>query len=366
VFGLGVLWAVLFAGGAGLLALVRRNFKKDGIRASVITFAVNFLILLFVDGFGLWAGRPMMTFPTGLLFLVFMNLLILAIITWIIDRNVGRSAAVVTGWKPRSRTAVRKAHSGGGRTISAAPVIAAILTVVGGIWFIVGHNSGGNAWKASHIVPVTVEQTDALPPSSTSHMLIVTPGIAYARASQAMASGVSGRLGYNTYLNLGDPTPEFLYGSAQYAFPLEVDGNGNKQRLHGVVPGYIVVNGENPNATPLEVYGGDHTMKVDVGMGQGAEPDRWVHDHGYANYLYDQPQFQVDPQGAAILRRRPAETAPRVDLLRPIRTGAGECAHWADHQVQPGQRAVVGHPRVQPGHGGAHRQLVRHLLPAAA
>ena len=33
-----------------------------------------------------------------------------------------------------------------------------------------------------------------------------------------------------------------------YVFPLEFDGAGNKHRLHGIEPGYIMVSAEDPNA----------------------------------------------------------------------------------------------------------------------
>jgi hypothetical protein len=82
-----------------------------------------------------------------------------------------------------------------------------------------------------------------------------------------------------------------------YVFPLEFDGAGNKARLHAVMPGYIMVSAEDPSATPVEHYDGAYTMIVGLGGGQGSEPSRWAYDHGYDEYLLDNPTLEINDQG---------------------------------------------------------------------
>ena len=166
----------------------------------------------------------------------------------------------------------------------------------GTVW-LVGHNSGHNAYLASHLVSVTVAPGDQLPASSTDHMVIVSPDIATTKASQAMATGIAGQRNYSTYLQLGPATLQYVDGRMWYVFPLEFDGAGNKARLHAIEPGYIMVSAEDPNAVPVEHYDGAYSMIVSLGGGQGSEPDRWAYSHGYSGYLLDDPTLEINDQG---------------------------------------------------------------------
>ncbi len=166
----------------------------------------------------------------------------------------------------------------------------------GTVW-LVGHNSGHDAYLASHLVSVTVAPGDQLPASSTDNMVIVSPDIATTKASQAMATGIAGQRNFSTYLQLGPATLQFVDGRMWYVFPLEFDGAGNKARLDAIEPGYIMVSAEDPNAIPVEHYDGGYSMVVSLGGGQGSEPDRWAYSHGYSGYLLDDPTLEVNDQG---------------------------------------------------------------------
>ena len=128
-------------------------------------------------------------------------------------------------------------------------------------------------------------------------MVIVSPDIATTKASQAMATGLAGQRNYSTYLQLGPATLQYVDGRMWYVFPLEFDGAGNKARLHAVVPGYIMVSAEDPNATPVEHYDGLYSMTISLGGGQGSEPDRWAYSHGYSGYVLNDPTLEINDQG---------------------------------------------------------------------
>ena len=230
--------------------------------------AVNLVLLYVVDGLAFYAGRPMMTFG-GLVPLILVNLVLMVI-----------TAAVST----RGR-------------LNAGSAVAVLATVTFGTVWLVGHNSGHNAYLASHLVSVTVAPGDQLPASSTDHMVIVSPDIATTKASQAMATGVAGQRNYSTYLQLGPATLQYVDGRMWYVFPLEFDGAGNKARLHAIEPGYIMVSAEDPNAIPVEHYDGGYSMVVSLGGGQGSEPDRWAYSHGYSGYVLDDPTLEINDQG---------------------------------------------------------------------
>ena len=291
---LGLLWAVVFAVPVSLLSRVRLTIKprtraasrprpRTGTHSvrvpaeppSALTWrgaawllAINIVLLFGVDTLVFYFGRPMMTF-VGLVPLIVVNLFIVAITTTV--------------------ATLRRLNAG-----SAAATLA--IVTFGTIW-IIGYNSGHNAYLASHLVNVTVEPGDQLPASSTENMVIVSPDIATTRASQAMATGLAGQRNYSTYLRLGPATLQYVDGQMWYVFPLEFDGAGNKARLHAIDPGYIMVSAQDPDAIPVEHYDGPYSMIISLGGGQGSEPARWAYDHGYSGYLLDDPTLEINDQG---------------------------------------------------------------------
>ena len=180
-------------------------------------------------------------------------------------------------------------------------------------------------------------------------MVIVSPDIATTKASQAMATGLAGQRNYSTYLELGPATLQYVDGQMWYVFPLEFDGAGNKARLHAVVPGYIMVSAEDPDAVPVEHYDGAYSMIVSLGGGQGSEPARWAYDHGYGGYLLDDPTLELNDQGlpfytVTLLRPRLGWTfmAPAGVLVINAHTGQisryrpGGTPDWVDRVYSQG------------------------------
>ena len=295
---LGLIWAAMFAVPVSLLSRMRlhigwrpkaasRPARRPGAHSapsepaarakpvSVLTWkgvawllAANLVLLFGFDSLAFYFGRPMMTFG-GLVPLILANLVLMVITAALSSR----------------------------RRLNAGSAVAALAIVTFGTVWLVGHNSGHNAYLASHLVSVTVAAGDQMPASSTDHMVIVSPDIATTKASQAMATGIAGQRNYSTYLQLGPATLQYVDGRMWYVFPLEFDGAGNKARLHAIEPGYIMVSAEDPNAIPVEHYDGGYSMVVSLGGGQGSEPDRWAYAHGYSGYLLDDPTLEINDQG---------------------------------------------------------------------
>ena len=341
---LGILWAAVFAVPVSLLSRVRPPIKSrlkprtrpasrlrprlgthtgrgpaepaSGLswKGTACLLAINLVLLYGIDSLAFYFGRPMMTF-VGLVPLILVNLVILAI-----------TATLATF-----------------RRLNAGSVAATLAIVTFGTIWIVGYNSGHNAYLASHLVNVTVAPSDQLLASSTDNMVIVSPDIATTKASQAMATGIAGQRNYSTYLQLGPATLQYVDSRMWYVFPLEFDGAGNKARLHGIVPGYIMVSAEDPDAIPVEHYDGLYSMIISLGGGQGSEPDRWAYSHGYSGYLLDDPTLEINDQGlpfytVTLLRPRVGWTfgAPVGVLVINAHTGQinryalGEVPYWVD------------------------------------
>ncbi len=295
---LGLIWAAMFAVPVSLLSRLRlpvsrrtkaapRPARPSGAhsahsepppraqpgrvlpwKSTARLLAANLVLLFGFDSLAFYFGRPMMTFA-GLVPLILANL-VLMVITAILSSR---------------------------RRLNAGSAVAALAIVTFGTVWLIGHNSGHNAYLASHLVSVTLASGDQMPASSTDHMVIVSPDIATTKASQAMATGIAGQRNYSTYLRLGPATLQYVDGRMWYVFPLEFDGAGNKARLHAIEPGYIMVSAEDPNAIPVEHYDGGYSMVVSLGGGQGSEPDRWAYDHGYSRYLLDDPTLEINDQG---------------------------------------------------------------------
>ena len=295
---LGLTWAAIFAVPVSLLSRVRLRIRprakpasrpapRTGAHAAAAQpaqrtrlvralpgkrtawlLAVCFAVLFIVDSLAFYQGRPTKTFG-GLVPLILVNLVLSMIIATVF--------------------AVGRVNAG-----NAAAMLAIVTFAT--VWLI-GHNSGHNAYRASHLVSVTSAPGDQMPASSTGNMVIVSPDIAATKASQAMATGIAGQRNYSTYLQLGPATLQYVDGRMWYVFPLEFDGAGNKARLHAIEPGYIMVSAEDPDALPVEHYDGPYSMVVSLGGGQGSEPDRWAYSHGYSGYLLDNPTLELNDQG---------------------------------------------------------------------
>ncbi len=351
---LGLIWAVIFAVPVSLLSRWRVRMRPRAKAASrpaprtsahsaagrpaprtrfvralsgkrtAWLLAVSCVLLFCVDSLAFYQGRPTMTFA-GLVPLILVNLILSMIIATVFA--VGR--------------------------VNAGNTVAMLAIVTFATVWLIGHNSGHNAYRASHLVSVTSAPSNQMPASSTDNMVIVSHDIAATKASQAMATGIAGQRNYSTYLQLGPATLQYVDGRMWYPFPLEFDGAGNKARLHAIEPGYIMVSAEDPDAVPVEHYDGQYTMVVSLAGGQGSEPDRWAYSHGYSGYLLDNPTLELNDQGlpyytVTLLAPQLGWTfyAPAAVLVIDAHTGQitryalGDVPAWVD-RVYSQQMAVT-------------------------
>ena len=166
---LGLVWAAMFAVPVSLLRRVRlhvrprrsaasraaprpgshsgpgrpaRQAKSAGAltwRGTAWLLAGSLVLLWIVDGLAFYAGRPMMTLG-GLVPLILVNLVLVA-------------AAAAASTRGR---------------LNAGSAVAVLAAVTFGTVWLIGHNSGHDAYLASHLVSVTVAPGDQLPASSTT------------------------------------------------------------------------------------------------------------------------------------------------------------------------------------------------------
>jgi hypothetical protein len=288
----GLLAGIVLGSVSAVLSLIRSKGEKT------TAALVNFIADLIVIGIVTWCVVGF-TLPTstlaGVLPLIFTDLVIAAVIAWAADISAAG--------------------------LSVSPFVMTAAALAGVFGWVAVHNGPHDAHKAAYgIVSVTCEfgqskgtvpapgcpnkyagPDNVLPASSTSELVALTPDEAATKASQAMSSGLAATLNYGTYTNLGPATLERVDGTMEYVFTLEFDGAGNKARLHAVVPGYIMIDAEDPGAAPVERYASPQTpqysMIVSLSGGQGSEPLRYARDHGYSGYLLDDPTLEIADAG---------------------------------------------------------------------
>jgi hypothetical protein len=312
-------WAAIFAVVFAILSVIR---SEDHAPVAAIVFVGCFLTITILNACLFYWQLPALTFAGGI-HIVFFDLILTVLFT------AGADAAT--------------------EGVGAGAPTAAVLLILTSIVWIIGHNSGHSAAKATHIVSVSVEPKADLPASSTSNLVVLSPDIATTKAKQAMSTGIAGQRNYNTYLNLGTATLQYVDGHMVYVFPLHFDGSGNKHRLHNIEPGYVMVSAEDPNAAPVEQYDGLYNMKICQDCGQQSEPTRYAYLHGYSKYVIDDPTLEIDDQGhpywtAALLTPHLGWTfnAPSKVLLIDAHTGSmqtydlGKEPSWVDRVYSQG------------------------------
>jgi hypothetical protein len=285
-----LLYAVIFGVLAAILAALRLPKGKSSSDsyagpggAAAIAGVLTFALVLLGD----WAIhiRPVTTWP-GMLGVLFADALVLMVCVWIADVCA--------------------------MSFSLGTVLGVVLVGSLGITWLVGYGSGHGATvpcngssgnnhvcskEAYGIVGVTEYNSDTLPASVTSNLVVVTGDEAFTKASQAMSTGVAASRNFSSYLDLGPATLQYIDGRMWYVFPLQFQGNINKTRLGSVEPGYIMIDAQNPNAEPVERYDAQYSMVVSLAGGQGSEPDRWAYDRGYSGYLLDNPTIEIPDSG---------------------------------------------------------------------
>lgn len=166
--------------------------------------------------------------------------------------------------------------------------IVGIVLMVGGSlvwnWWWIG---SGNAQMLAHTVNVKREPVSAYPNTSDSHMVIVGDQAARFKAHQAMNTGNIG-----TDFQLGQGALQAVNGHMYYVFELLETSWTNTRRVHYTVPGYVVVDAENPN-TPAKAKLGYNLHYVRNGW-YGSNLYRHVYENGYSRYSLDDLTLEVN------------------------------------------------------------------------
>ncbi|MHB8598171.1 MAG: hypothetical protein ACYDER_15320 [Ktedonobacteraceae bacterium] len=181
------------------------------------------------------------------------------------------------------------------------------LIVVFTTWF------DSNAKALAAIPNVTMEKTSTLPPTDPNHIVLVSQNVAAYKGQQVL--GANGQNFGSTYSI--DPTSYTLQSinhHLYYVGPLNYN-NIFANLSSSTTPGFVVVDAENPQATPTLYSGGDYTLAYLPGAIFNQDLLRHVYLSGYTYGKLVDPTLELDDSF------HPYWT---ISLMQPIRGYAGD------------------------------------------
>lgn len=314
-----LLWPLLFS---GILALFGGSFRRMGVAVASFTRQIN-------------DGRVRFRMPRR-----------------------GGETKVVDEKRRRGRAPRTSAPAG----VLALALVVVVVVVVNGLiavgttWF------DPNAKALAAIPHVTSEPASAqLPPTDVNHLVLVTHGNAAYLGQLALAASPQ-NLGSLYHTDLADYALQAVNGHLYWVAPL-IYNNVWANLGQWESPGYVAVDAEDPNATPV-LHTGYH-LRYLPGALFNADLVRHVYLSGYTNGdLADatlevddnwQPYFTialmqpergfiggvvkrvllVDPQSGAIQNYAPGDVPMWVDRFIPSQTVADYLTWWGEYAHAP-------------------------------
>jgi len=149
-----------------------------------------------------------------------------------------------------------------------------------------------NAEKYANLVkPVVASRDAAMPLTDQTQVRLVTSAMARKRAAELISS--SDEQGVGSRVTIGDMWGNEINGKFFWVAPLE-HSSFFRYMNFGTTPGYIMVSQANELDTKFVQ---NHPIKIGEGAFFNDSVGRRVYSAGYINYRYDEPIFQIDPEG---------------------------------------------------------------------
>jgi hypothetical protein len=240
---------------------------SSSVIAGVITFAVlwgfNFLILYF--------GQPPLTgLYHGYLWLTF-------------DIILGFAVFGIT-------SITRDYHS----LALWIPLGVLVLWCIVAVFQLIVPGSVKGAQELASIPNIQEMDIGLYPDTDADHILLVPEEAAFYKAKQVMGEAVDTATGRNLSTMY---TPD--YGALQsvdnhlyWIYQLKLVGWRASNQAKGIVPGYIVIDGEDPEAQAQVRLG--YKMQYSRGAPFSHNLDRFIYQNGYSDWMVDEVCFEVD------------------------------------------------------------------------
>lgn len=166
-----------------------------------------------------------------------------------------------------------------------------LLNMANGVW------TAGRAQKLASEVHVTVSKVGDYPDTDANHIVIVPEQVARRSASVALSSSSDGGSLATAYKAL-DPVLQSVDNHAYWIVGLRPNGYKANNRVHGIVPAYVVVDAEDPGKPAVvrttDASGKKFAMSYTKDGSFEHNLDRYVWTHGYAGALVQDWTLEVD------------------------------------------------------------------------
>jgi hypothetical protein len=162
------------------------------------------------------------------------------------------------------------------------------LIVIFTTWF------DSNAKALAAIPHIKVGSSPTLPPTDPNHIVLVSPGVAAYKGQQVL--GINGQnLGSAYNLDPNSYTLQSINHHLYYVAPLSYN-NIFVNLANSHTPGFVVVDAEDPQATPRLMTGGDKTLAYLPGALLNQDLLRHVYLSGYTYGRLVDPTLELDDQ----------------------------------------------------------------------
>lgn len=327
------LFAVVTAGAYSVTDMMGSWRHKRGVTWSLLAGLIIFLVTLVIAWYGLWHYHQPLMF-SNVFWYTFVCLLIGTIVGGIknglTEYNTRRShnygSRRSTWQSEESHDSPHKQRTWtepGALVFGLAMIGWLIFGAAHGIWSIGGADA---AKRLASQVEVTEQPFGEYPETDTEHMLLVPEEAARTKAGLALSQPPSGDYQtISTRFEVRDGALQSIDGHLFWAFDLKFNSWRNANRENRTVPGYILVDAEDPNAGPQLKLG--FTMKWTPGAPTDSSIDRLIWTK-YRSYEIDDLTLEIRDDGQPFYTatlNKPAhtwgKTVPQMTIVVDPQTG---------------------------------------------
>ena len=265
------LYAIGFGLVAGVLACIRSS--SFSLAATLCSGGITTILIFSFDWLFFFKALPPFL-GSGHILIIVLNLVFVVVVCAIVDgiSSTNYDTSIGAAW----------------------PLALVLLLIIGVVSIFKSQAplTQSGADKLASQIHVTTEKATDYPNTDTNHIRIVSVESAQSRAHSALGSASASNL--STLYSVSDGVLQSVDDHLYYLFPLDFNSRRVANSQHHIVPGYIVVDAEDPN-TPAKLRTG-YKMIYTAGDTFEHKLNRYVYDHGYRNSYLDDFTLEVDDQ----------------------------------------------------------------------
>lgn len=221
-------------------------------------------------------------------------------------------------------------------------VAAFLVVAVPSLWMVTFPFFGVGAKNLAAVANIVEQPLGSYPETDADHILLVPQEAAVFKARQVIAEATDkdGR-NLSTLFNVYEPALQSVNTHLYWIFNLRISGWLVGNQINRIVPGYIIVDAEDPDAAAQVRLG--YKMEYTIGAPTRNSAGRHIYNSGYRGWIIDDLTIEIrdgwKPFYSASLNRRAASfmgSVPEKMILMDPETGEiqeyglGNIPEWVD------------------------------------